>query len=189
MPRAGLDRATLVAAAVELADRHGYAALTLRALAERFDVKPPSLYNHILSLEALQRELQLEGVRQLGDRLARAAAGRAGADALRELARAWREFAREHPGLYAATVRAPDPRDKEAQAASERVLEVVKAVLSGYGLRHTEAIHAARALRASLHGFVTLEAAGGFGLPVEIEASYGRLVDMLAAGLDARRRR
>ena len=40
---------------------------------------------------------------------------------------------------------------------------------------------AARALSAALHGFVTLEAGGGFGMPVDVDRSYARLID----GLDA----
>jgi Tetracyclin repressor-like, C-terminal domain len=34
-----------------------------------------------------------------------------------------------------------------------------------------------------MHGFVALEAAGGFGLPQSVDASYRRLVDALDAAL------
>jgi hypothetical protein len=36
-----------------------------------------------------------------------------------------------------------------------------------------------------LHGFVTLEAAGGFGLPRDVDRSFDRLVDALDAALTA----
>ena len=36
---------------------------------------------------------------------------------------------------------------------------------------------------ATLHGFVALEAAGGFELPVDLETSFDRLVATVAAGL------
>jgi AcrR family transcriptional regulator len=49
------------------------------------------------------------------------------------------------------------------------------------GAPDTDALHAIRALRAMLHGFVALEAAGGFGLPLDLDESYRRMV----AGLDA----
>jgi AcrR family transcriptional regulator len=193
VPRAGLDRATLVSAAGKLADERGYAALTLRALAERFGVAPPSLYNHVSCLEDLQRELQLEALRQLTVLLSGAAAGKAEASAVRAMAAAWRTFAHEHPGLYAATVRAPDAHDAQALAATKAVLDVVLAVLSGCGLKQSAAVHAARALRSSLHGFVALEAAAGFGLPEERDESFALLVEIVIAGLPAaaasRRRR
>ena len=36
-------------------------------------------------------------------------------------------------------------------------------------------------LRVALHGFTTLEAAGGFGLPQSVDATFTRLVDALDA--------
>ena len=53
-------------------------------------------------------------------------------------------------------------------------------MLRGYGLTDDDAVDATRALRSALHGFVALEAAGGFGLPREVDRSYHQLV----AGLD-----
>jgi hypothetical protein len=34
-----------------------------------------------------------------------------------------------------------------------------------------------------LHGFLVLEAGGGFGLPVDVDESFRRMVDTLVAGL------
>ena len=44
-------------------------------------------------------------------------------------------------------------------------------------------MHATRAVRSALHGFVGLEAVGGFGLPQDVDPSYDWLVDLLHAGL------
>jgi len=49
-------------------------------------------------------------------------------------------------------------------------------VLSAYELRGDDAIDAIRAFRSMLHGFVALECGGGFGLPVDIDRSFDRLV-------------
>ncbi len=38
-------------------------------------------------------------------------------------------------------------------------------------------------MRALVHGFVTLQAAGGFGLPDDVDVSFERAVDALVAGL------
>lgn len=46
-------------------------------------------------------------------------------------------------------------------------------------LRGEDAPHAARGLRSLAHGFATLQAAGGFGLPLECDESFHRLVAML----------
>jgi hypothetical protein len=78
-------------------------------------------------------------------------------------------------------VRAPVAEDEAHTAAAANVLRIVLAVLAGYGLDDADAIDAARALRASLHGFVTLEAGGGFGMSNDVDRSYDRLID----GFDA----
>ena len=63
---------------------------------------------------------------------------------------------------------------------------MLTAVLGAWDLRDDDAVHAVRALRSALHGFVSLEAGGGFGLDVDVDESFRRLVDALAAGLPAR---
>ena len=63
MPRRpGLDRAVVGRAAAVMADERGLAALSLADLAAQLGVRPPSLYNHIPSLAALQRDLAVLGV-------------------------------------------------------------------------------------------------------------------------------
>ena len=55
----------------------------------------------------------------------------------------------------------------------------------GYGLDGDDAIHAVRVIRAALHGFVTLETGAGFGIPLDLDESYARLVATLDRGLVA----
>jgi hypothetical protein len=71
------------------------------------------------------------------------------------------------------------PGDVEDEAASAAAVKVVLDVLSGYHLDGDAAIDATRTLRSALHGFVSLETSGGFGLPVNIDHSFKRLVDAL----------
>ena len=183
MPRAGLDPERVVDAAAPIADAEGLDAVTLARVAGELGVRAPSLYNHVDGRGGLLRALALRGVRALTAALRDAAVGRAGADALAATARAYRAYAHAHPGLYAATVTAPAPDDPEHQAAAGETVEVVYAVLRAWDLDGDEAVHAARAFRSSVHGFVALEAAGGFGIPVDLDESFDRLVAILAEGL------
>ena len=166
MPRVGLDREPVVEAAAALADEKGLEAVTLAELASRLNVRTPSLYNHVAGLEGVRRELALLGLRELGRRIGRAAIGRATDAAVFAIAEAYRSFVKEHPGLYAATLRSyrlSDPSDPDLQAAEREALELVLAVLASYGMRDEEAVHAARGLRSIAHGFATLEVAGDSG--------------------------
>lgn len=177
MPRAGLTPAIVVESAARLADRDGLDRLTLAGVAQQLGVALPSLYKHVKGLDGLQRELALRGIHALTETLTRAAVGRSRSDALRHAARAYRDYAREHPGTYAASVKAPDPDDEPYAAAAVRAVDVFRAILAGYGVDGDDAIDAIRYVRSAFHGFVTLEASGGFGLPHSVDASYERLVD------------
>lgn len=181
--KAGLTTQAVVDAAVVLADEDGLRRLTLARVAEKLRVKPPSLYEHVAGLEGLEQALRLRGLTRMASLFRRATTGRAQDDAVRALADAFRGFAREHPALYEATVRGVGRDPPEVREASAEVLDILFATLRGYGIRDQENVHAVRYLRSVLHGFASLEASGGFGLPTDLEASYRRIVDALLVNL------
>lgn len=181
MPRMGLTHQRVVAQAAEVADEAGLDRLTLAAIAKRLGVSLPGLYKHIDSLDSVKRDLAVLGVQELTAAMSAAAVGRSGRDALHAIARAYRSYAAAHPGLSAASVRAPDPTDEEHIAVGEAAVAVLLAALDGYRLGGSDAIDAIRVLRVVLHGFTTLEAAGGFGLPQSVAGTFARLIDSLDA--------
>lgn len=183
MARAGVTTERVVAEAEAVADEVGLDSLTLAQVAQRLGVKLPSLYKHIDGLESLRRLLSVRCTQEMAGVFARAAAGRAGADALVAIANACRAWAGEHPGRYAATVRAPAEGDDEHLRAAADVLDVVDSALSAYALSAEDGIHATRTFRAVMHGFISLEQAGGFGLPVDVDRSFEIAVTGLAAQL------
>jgi AcrR family transcriptional regulator len=183
VPRAGLNRERVVDEAAAVADEVGFDRLSLAAVADRTGVRLPSLYKHIESLDGLRRDVTVRALGELAAALAPAVADRTPGEGLRAMADAYRSYARTHPGRYAATVRAPLPGDEAHAAAAATVFRLVNAVLSDYGLHGDDAVDAARTLRAALHGFVVLDASGGFGLPRDVDRSFDRLVTALDAAL------
>jgi AcrR family transcriptional regulator len=184
MVRAGIDAEAVVTAAAELADTEGLDAVTLTRLADELGVRPPSLYAHIGGLDDLRRRLGARGNNELAAALGHAIEGRSGADALRALAVAYRDYAREHPGTYVALQRSRDlANDDEARAAGDAVVRIALAGLRAYGLEGEEAIHAVRLIRITLHGFVTLEAGGGFAMDISANETFERLLALLELGL------
>jgi AcrR family transcriptional regulator len=181
----GLDAGRVVDAAATIADAEGLQAVTLARVAGELGVRAPSLYNHVDGLPGLLRAVALRAVRELTATLRDAAVGRSGDDALAATARAYRDYARDHPGRYAASVAAPTSEDAEHRAAAKETFDVVAAALRSWDLDGDEAIHAARTFRSAIHGFVALEAAGGFGIPLDLDESFDRLVATLAVGVGA----
>jgi len=175
----------VVEEAERIADEVGLSHLTLAALAERLGVRQPSLYKHVDGLDAVRRSIAIRAKTELADILARAAVGRSGGDAITSMSSAYRTWALDHPGRYAAAQRPSAPADAEATTADAAVVQIVLDVLSGYELRDDDAIDAARAMRSALHGFVTLEMGGGFGLPVSIDRSFDRLIHGLVTAFSS----
>jgi AcrR family transcriptional regulator len=189
MPRAGLSREAVTQAALAIIDEagpQGFETLTLASVASQVGVSAPSLYKHIGSLADLRREVALASVRQLTQVLQDATIGRAGEDAVVALAHAIRGFARQHPGRYAASQRAgnpKDPADAELSSAGARSVDVIAGALRGYRLTPEQNIDAIRALRSAIHGFVLLESGGGFGLARNRDASFDTITRMLTRSL------
>ena len=183
MPRAGLTQDKVVEEAERLVDEVGPARLTLAALAERLGVRQPSLYKHVDGLDALHRLISVRAKRELGGALARSAVGLSRGDAIVALSQAYRRWGVAHPGRYLAAQKAPAADDVDDIAVSTAIVQVCADVLAGYGLQGDDAIDAIRAFRSSLHGFVSLETSGGFGLPQDIDRSFDRLVTSLVQAM------
>jgi AcrR family transcriptional regulator len=187
MPRMGLDAGRVVEAAAGIADADGLEAVTLARVAADLGVRAPSLYNHVDGRSDLLRAIAVLGVRELTAALRQAAVGRSSADALTAAAHAYRAYARAHPGRYAATLAAPTRGDEEHRAAASEAVDVMLAIMRAWDLEGDDAIHAVRAFRSAVHGFVAIEAANGFGMAVDVDASFDRLVATLAGGLSEHR--
>ena len=184
MPRAGLDAAAVVAAAADLADEHGFANLSMGLVAERLGVRTPSLYKHVDGQADLNRRVAVLAMTELGDALRDALQGRSERDALAAAAHTLRAFVLEHPGRYAATsVIAEGGPNDPLTLAGVRVIESLAAVLAGYRIDPAEQTHALRTLRSVLHGFATLQAAGGFRWSTDVDESYEWLISFVDRGL------
>ncbi|MFI9388915.1 TetR/AcrR family transcriptional regulator [Kutzneria sp. NPDC052558] len=182
MPRVGLSPDAVVDAAIAVIDADGPEALSLAAVASRTGVATPSLYKHVSSLDALRGLVQLRVLTELGDALAAAVLGRGGDEAVQALMDSYRDYAVAFPHRYTALPQQPRPEPELAEA-SNRVIEVIFAVLRGYGLDGSALVHTTRCLRAAMHGFASLQISGGFRLAEDIDASHRLLVSMVAAGL------
>ncbi|MFE9829013.1 TetR/AcrR family transcriptional regulator [Streptomyces halstedii] len=181
MVRAGLTTERVVRAGAELADEAGFEQLTVSALARHFDVKVASLYSHVKSSQDLKTGIALLALEELADRGDAALAGRAGKDALAALGNVYRDYAREHPGRYAAAQLRLDPATAAA-SAGVRHARMTRAILRGYDLTEPDQTHAVRLLGSAFHGYVTLELGGGFDHSApDTQETWTRVLDALDA--------
>ncbi|PPF77357.1 TetR family transcriptional regulator [Subtercola sp. Z020] len=185
MGRMNLTTAGVLRAAADLADRGGYDAVTVSALARELGVQPASLYSHVRDRAAVLDGIHELALGELADRISTAIAGRSGRNALAGLIEAHRVFAAERPGRWTALQRPADEATARSESA-QRVVSLIWAVFRGYELPEGELVHATRIVGATINGFLGLEAAGSFAhRPVETEQSWGRVLDVLDGALRA----
>lgn len=146
--RAPLTRERVVEAATGLADEHGLAALTMRALAERLGVRPMAVYHHVPHKDALLGLL----VEEVLARVAPPPPGTPWRDALAVRCRSAREVLRAHPWalVLLESRRAPGP-------VSLAHHDAVLGTLLGADFDVPAAGHAYALLDAFVYGFVLQE--------------------------------
>lgn len=183
VPRSRLSRATVVDMAATIADTEGLDAVSLSRIAVDAGVKQPALYRHVSGIDDLLVQLSLRARRLLAAGLSEAIGSLRRDDAVLAVAHAWRNFVREHPGLYAATDRVPSVGDPKVEQSLTNVVSALTSALDGYALSAAQRAHCARSLRSSLHGFSVLERDGGHPEPFALDRSLVALVDLFCRGI------
>ncbi|GIE91533.1 transcriptional regulator, TetR family [Actinoplanes regularis] len=180
--KVGLTRAQVVAAAATVADRQGLAEVSLATVAATLGVRTPSLYAHVDGLTGLRRALAHRAGERLAACLAAAAAGEPSpAASLRAIARAYRAFARGHPGLYAALRSGPSAETDPEWAGW--VAEPTQVIVTVLGVTTDRHIHLVHTLRAILHGFTDLEQSHGSTPAGPVDDSFETALDLVIHAL------
>ncbi len=157
MARTRIDLAQVVSVASILIDEHGLAHLSLSSVATELGVRPSALYTHVDGSDGLHYVVAVHASNGLKSAVRDAAVGVGGREALRSMAIAYREFALDHPGQYAATLAPPPMQRDELISAANELVAVLAQVFRTLGLDTGGSELAAFTLKSGLHGFVAQE--------------------------------
>jgi len=102
-------RGRILDAARELFAEQGYDAVTMRNIADRIEYSPTALYFHFKDKQDLLRELCDTDFRNLADGFQKIARLADPIDRLRQIGRAYVEFAIDHPNHYRLMFMTPHP--------------------------------------------------------------------------------
>ncbi|KGN32131.1 TetR family transcriptional regulator [Knoellia sinensis KCTC 19936] len=149
-------------AARTLLERDGWAALTMRALADELGIAAPSLYKHFASKDALKSQLVAVGLKDFGEALRPVTSVAA-------LVRRYREVAGANPELYRLATHGPLDRDALPPGLED---------WSGSPFfEATGEPYRAQALWAAVHGMVILELDGRFPTGSAPKATWDELAN------------
>ena len=186
MPRSGVDMNKIVMLAAAITDEKGIEAVTLKEIGRQLNVSSPSLYNHIKGLPELKECVSHYAMKQLKECLVRAVTGHSGIEALKEMGRAYIQFAREHTGLYETIQWINIAADGQGESLFAEVVKQVYDIAAGFGADETEASHIIRTVRSLAHGFASVESHQGFSHSSSVESSYEYAIESFFAGVKMR---
>lgn len=152
-----LTREIVIQTAADLADCEGLAQLTLARLAVVLGVRASTISHHVERLDLLRQELGVLASQQLNVRLQRAAAGKAGDDAVIAVFHAYRAYVHEHPGIFAAVTEEPWSMHPRRVASRTEYYELLDNVFAGFGLDKRNTWLAVQAFASVVLGFVRME--------------------------------
>ncbi|MGI5349779.1 TetR/AcrR family transcriptional regulator [Streptomyces sp. CA-250714] len=180
--RAGRER-LIVATARELAEQHGWDAVTIRRLAERIEYSQPVLYSHFRGKREIIGAVALEGAAEMAAALRAAAATADGPHArVTALARAYLDFAEHNSAVYDAMFQLDGGLAFAKEDTPEPLKDAFAALLESLGEVAGDGVHPAlftEVFWAALHGLATLTRAGRLP-PEDAERRTELLVDRLA---------
>lgn len=185
-------RRALLQAAVRTLQKHGFSALTLRAVGDELGVSRTALYRHFSDKSALLTAVAAEGFRMLRVDLVSAwEAGGSSLPALAAMGEAYVHFALHHPWHYRVMfgsgfqLDATDPElGQEGQGAFQALVNALLS-LQGRGLvRKDDGQTQANFVWAVVHGVAMLAIDGNFEHQCADTAALTRYaVDRLRAGI------
>lgn len=185
MPRANLDKETVIVKAAELVNKAGMDNITLKMLAEQLGVKSPSLYNHIEGIDDLKKQLMIYGWTQMEQRIIQSTIAVSGYDAVKAMCYAFYHYAAENPGVFHIMLWYNKFQDDETEKATAQLLTVIFKTTKSLNLPDDYCYHLIRTFRGFLEGFFLLANNGSFGHPLAIEDSFELSIDVLLAGIKA----
>ena len=94
------QRQKILNAALEIITKEGFAALSMRKLAERIEYSAASIYLYFTNREQIARELSEMGFEELLNAVDLATSGTEGSEALHALGAAYVVFGLRHPEIY-----------------------------------------------------------------------------------------
>jgi AcrR family transcriptional regulator len=181
-----LTRDQVVRAALDVVNGQGPGALSIKSVAARLRIQPPSLYHHVRDRDDLIRAAALEASRGILAALREVPAGPSRTRLL-GFARAIRGCALAHPHAYALAMSTELDDTDEVRELRRETMALLFETMAPLGLDELEIIHRIRAIRASVHGFVMLELGGQFQLGAPPDESFERLVEMVVGAAVAPR--
>ncbi len=178
-----ITKKQILQTASDIADQDGLSGVSLKAVAAALQIRTPSLYNHIDSLEGLLLEVAHSGMREINHQITQTTVGISGDTAIQSAGEAYLCFMIAHPGVYETIQWATWHQNNETeQILSDYHCLMGKLVLS-CGLNIAELDPVVRLLEGFLHGYATQQLGSALAQPDVAFADMSSALDVVLLGI------
>ncbi|GEP64174.1 TetR family transcriptional regulator [Clostridium beijerinckii] len=184
MHKRNLTREKIILVSFCLADEIGINQLNFQKIAEKLDVKYPSLYNHFNNMDELKIEMTVYMLNKMNQKLMHRLIGKSGYDAIREYAGVYKEFAFENKTAYKLFINIPSTKNNELFNLMRKITHIIHEILNSYIKDEILLVHKSRTLRSLLHGFISLYSFGYFQGDVDLEDTFKSMIDDFISSLN-----
>lgn len=173
----------IIKTSAKIANKIGLENLSLKLIAEELNIKSPSLYNHISSLDEIKTMLMIYGWKQMEEKIINSAIGLTGYDALKNMCYVFYDYATNNKGVFSAMLWYNKFENKEKDNATTRLFNIVFKIMKPLNISDDNINHIIRTLRSFLEGFSLLVNNNAFGNPISIKESFDLSVEILINGI------
>lgn len=183
MKKHNINNDLIINTCVELVNKRGLEKLTLKDLADALEIKPPSLYNHVSSLESIKEKLMIYGWKEIEEKMIESAVGVSGYDALKNMCYAFYEYATSNKGVFEAMLWYNKFATEEKNQSTQRLFESLFKIMKSLNISETNINHLIRTLRSFLEGYCLLVNNNAFGNPISIKESFELSLEIILTGI------
>ncbi len=178
-----VTKADVIQTASNIADKDGLSNVSLKAVAESLNIRTPSLYNHIDSLESLLREVAHKGMKDMNERMVQAAIGKIGDTAIKSVGIEYLSYMIEHPGIYETIQWATWHGTEQTGEIFNNYLSLLKTLILSCDFNQTYIDEILNLLTGILHGYTTLQLRYAINKPDEVKTALANALDTVLLGL------
>lgn len=183
MTKNNINNELIIRTAADITNRVGLENLSLKMIAKELNIKAPSLYNHISSLDEIKQEMMIYGWREMEDKIIDSAVGVSGYEALRSMCNAFYEYATNNKGMFSAMLWYNKYDDDKKDGATTKLFDIVFRIMRSLNITDDNINHIIRTLRSFLEGFSLLVNNNAFGNPISIRESFNLSIEIIMNGI------
>lgn len=178
-----VTREAVIKVASDLADKDGLNNVLLKTVAEKLNIRTPSLYNHIGSLDELLREVAHKGMKSMNEKMTKVAIGNFGDAAIKSVSIEYLNYMIEHPGIYEAIQWATWHGSEEIREIYGNYISLLTALVRSFNLKPGSTNEVLNLLTGIIHGYTTLQLRNAFANPDEVRKDICNTIDTILLGI------